>query len=61
MPGLYSSEVPPVFGETPPAVVEITLLLPTNRAEALVALSRRRGQTVGQVIRQMIEGALAAE
>src|SRR3954453_17541399 len=42
-------------------VVEIALLLPAQRAEALVDLSRRRRQTVGQILPLMIDRALAAE
>jgi uncharacterized protein with PIN domain len=61
MPALYGPEAPPVLTEPPAAVVELSLLLPTNRAEALIALSRRRGQSVGQILRQWIERGLAAE
>jgi hypothetical protein len=39
-------------------VVEITLLLPASRAEALIALSRKRGQSVGQILRGLIDRAL---
>ncbi|MDB5349732.1 MAG: hypothetical protein JWN86_979 [Planctomycetota bacterium] len=39
-------------------VVEIGLLLPANRAEALLALSRRRHQTVGQILRGLIDQAI---
>ena len=42
------------------AVVEIPLLLPAKRAEALVALSRTRRESVGQILRQMIDRALEA-
>jgi hypothetical protein len=42
------------------AVVEIPLLLPAKRAEALVALSRTRRESVGQILRQMIDRGLAA-
>jgi hypothetical protein len=45
------------FGE----VVEIGLLLPAGRAEALVQLSRQRRQTVAQLIRSLIDDALAGE
>ena len=41
------------------AVIEIPLLLPAHRAEALVALSRSRRESVGQILRQMIDHALA--
>ena len=39
-------------------VVEVALLLPTNRAEALVAMSRRRHESVGQILRNLIDRAL---
>jgi len=42
-------------------VIEIPLLLPAARAAALVALSRTRRESVGQILRQMIDRALAAE
>jgi uncharacterized protein with PIN domain len=42
-------------------VVQISLLLPASRAEALVALSRRTSQSVGQILRRLIDEALAAE
>jgi hypothetical protein len=40
-------------------VVEIGLLLPTRRAEALMALSKERRESVGQILRSMIERELA--
>ena len=40
-------------------VVEIGLLLPANRAEALLDLSRRRHQSVGQILRGLIDQAVA--
>jgi hypothetical protein len=45
----------------PDAVVEIPLLLPANRVEALVDLSRRRQQSVGQILRGLIDRALSDE
>jgi hypothetical protein len=42
-------------------VVEINLLLPANRAEALLALSRQRRQSVGQILRQLIDRALTPD
>jgi hypothetical protein len=42
-------------------VVEIGLLLPVNRAAALVELSRRRHQSVAQILRSLIDGALNSE
>jgi hypothetical protein len=40
-------------------VVEIGLLLPTKRAAALLRLARDRHESVGQVLRNMIERELA--
>ena len=42
-----------------PDVVEIGLLLPAPRAEALMALSRSTRRTVGQILRDMIDRELA--
>lgn len=42
----------------PEDVVEIGLLLPVSWADALLALSKRRGQSVGQVLRTMIDRGL---
>ena len=39
-------------------VVEIGLLLPSSWANALLELSKRRGQTVGALLRSMIDRAL---
>lgn len=41
-------------------VVEIGLLLPAKRAEALIALSRERRQSVAQILRGLIERELDA-
>ena len=41
-------------------VVEIGLFLPAHRAEALIALSRQRRQSVGQILRGLIDQAIAA-
>ena len=40
-------------------VVEIGLFLPAHRAEALIALSRRRRQSVAQILRGLIDQAIA--
>jgi hypothetical protein len=61
MTTIHGSDVPAVFNDSIGEVVEIALLLPTNRAQALVALSRRRRQSVGQILRQLIDRALAGE
>lgn len=39
--------------------VEITLLLPADRAAALLDLSRRRRRTVAQILRTLVDRALA--
>jgi hypothetical protein len=39
-------------------VVEINLLLPAQWAQQLMELSRRRQQSVGQIVRSMIGQAL---
>jgi len=39
-------------------VVEIGLLLPANRADALIELSKRRQQSVAQILRGLIDRAL---
>jgi hypothetical protein len=48
----------PVGTARPPDVVEIGLLLPASWADALVEMSKRRGQSVGQLLRGMIDRAL---
>jgi hypothetical protein len=45
----------------PGGVVEIGLLLPADWAAALVDLSRRRQQSVAQILRSLINTALTAE
>jgi hypothetical protein len=47
-----------VFGDDVEGLVELPLLLPVRRAEALVALSRERHETVGQIIRSLIDQLL---
>jgi hypothetical protein len=42
-------------------VVEIGLLLPAQRAQALLDLSRRRRRSVGQILRDLIDRALDEE
>ncbi len=43
----------------PSNVVEIGLLLPANRAADLLRLARDRRESVGQVLRRLIERELA--
>jgi hypothetical protein len=40
-------------------VVEIGLLLPTNRAAALLKLAQERHESVGQVLRKLIDRELS--
>lgn len=42
-------------------IVEVSLLIPSRWADDLMELSRKRGQTVGQLIRSMIGQALEHE
>jgi hypothetical protein len=46
-------------GRTPsPEVTEIGLLLPTSRVNDLIELSKKRHQSVGQILRGLIDRAL---
>jgi hypothetical protein len=40
-------------------VIEIALLLPATRMDALLDLSKNRGQSVGQILRSLIERELS--
>jgi hypothetical protein len=42
-------------------IVEIGLLLPAARVDELVQLSRRRSQTVAQLLRSLIDDALSGD
>jgi hypothetical protein len=42
-------------------VVEISLLLPAKWADALVELSKQRRQSVGQILRRLIDRALSED
>jgi hypothetical protein len=46
---------------SPEEVVEIGLLLPKNWADALIELSKRKQQSVGQILRRLIDRALTDE
>jgi hypothetical protein len=49
----------PLSCKMPPSeVVEIGLLLPADWAVALVQLSKKRHQTVAQILRSLVERAL---
>ncbi len=54
-------KVPTIFKESPNEIVEVPLLLSSRRMEELVAMSRRRGISVAQILRQLIDQAIAAE
>ena len=41
-----------------PDVIEIGLLLPTSRVNALIELSKKKHQSVGQILRGLIDRAL---
>lgn len=47
------------FSRISDEVVEIGLFLPAHRAEALIALSRQRHQSVGQILRSLIDQAIS--
>jgi len=48
-----------MLSSAPPGeVVEIGLLLPASWADALLEMSKRRRQSVGQLLRSMIDRAL---
>lgn len=51
-------ETASLSGERHGEIVEIALLLPRKRAEALMALSARQRQSVGQILRGLIDRAL---
>jgi hypothetical protein len=55
---LPSTSASQISKATPPDVVEIGLLLPTSRINALIELSKKRHQSVGQILRGMIDRAL---
>lgn len=61
MTPITSSEGTSHFKNGAAEIVEIALLLPTSRVEALIALSKRRKQSVGQILRQLIDTALRDE
>jgi hypothetical protein len=54
-------DTPTLTAEPRGEVVEVALLLPKRRADALVDLARRRRQSVGQLLRTLIEREVAAE
>ena len=52
--GIDASKVGSMFRDD---VIEVSLLLPADRAEALMNLARHRHETVGEVLRTMIDSA----
>jgi hypothetical protein len=61
MPPFYSSEAGKARTGSGVSddIVEIGLLLPAHRAEALLALSRQRHQSIGQILRGLIDQAIS--
>ncbi|MGE3818818.1 MAG: hypothetical protein AB7I30_05240 [Isosphaeraceae bacterium] len=58
----YTDSPPNAFGSGPlPDVVEIGLLLPASWAVELVEMSKRRGQSVAQILRGMIDLEISTE
>ena len=55
MSGTGADQVPRTHDD----VVEIGLLLPTNRAAALLKLAQERHESVGQVLRKLIDRELS--
>jgi hypothetical protein len=51
----------PAIGTAIDEFVEIGLLLHKDRASALLELARDRRETVGQILRRLIDSELAAE
>jgi hypothetical protein len=59
MAAFQSTSAPQSSKATTTDVVEIGLLLPTSRVNALIELSKRKQQSVGQLLRNMIDRELA--
>jgi hypothetical protein len=53
-----SASLPIASGQPMDEFVEIGLLLPKNRATALLELARDRRETVGQILRKIVDRAL---
>jgi hypothetical protein len=58
-----SRPLPPAvnLGKPLDEFVEIGLLLPKNRAAALLQLARDRHETVGQILRRLVDKALVLD
>lgn len=61
MPPPEGSTPSPFFPRATNNLVEFSLVLPVQQAEALVRLSRGRNTSVAKILRQIITDALAAE
>ncbi len=57
----HAVSTPVNLGKPLDEFVEIGLLLPKNRAAALLQLARERHETVGQILRQLVDRALTQE
>lgn len=55
------ASMPLKFGTPMEDYVEIGLLLPKNRATALLKLARDRRETVGQILRKIVDRALTEQ
>jgi hypothetical protein len=58
MAGFQSNSASQTSKSTAPEVVEIGLLLPASRVHALIELSKKKQQSVGQILRSLIDHAL---
>jgi hypothetical protein len=60
-PSASNTAVPASFSgmSSPDEVVEIGLLLPTEWATALLELSKKRQESIGQILRSIIRHALS--
>ena len=55
----HATSAPVNLGKPLDEFVEIGLLLPKNRAAALLQLARDRHETVGQILRKLVDRAIA--
>ncbi len=58
MASIQGTTAPPIGSHESGDVVEIGLLLPTSWADALLEMSKRRRQSIGQILRTMIDRGL---
>ena len=59
--GTSLKTTPPSFTPPSPGVVEFALLLPKDQANELIELSRRRSESVAQILRSWIQQGLLRE